>query len=252
MNGTELMAGCESWSYSAGAETGAVVIHGFTGCPASVRGLADALALAEIDIELPRLPGHGTAVDDMLATRWHDWFGAAESAYVRLASRVDTVVLVGQSMGATLALALAHRHPDVRGVVCINPLTQLRDAETMAMIAEYIDDGFAVVPGEGSDIADPDSSDIAYSGTPLAPLQSLLIDGVGTITTKFADMTMPLRLFTSRQDHVVDPADSEYLASAWGGNVEHTWLERSFHVATRDFDRDLVHDESVAFVRSLT
>ncbi len=247
----ELVAGCESWSYSAGAATGAVVIHGFTGCPASVRGLADALALAGFDVELPRLPGHGTAVEDMLATRWHDWFEAAESAYVRLVSRVDTVVLVGQSMGATLALALAQRHPDVRGVVCINPLTQRRDPETMAMIAEYIDDGFAVVPGEGSDIADPDSADIAYSGTPLAPLQSLLIDGVSPLTDKFTEMTMPLRLFTSRQDHVVDPADSEYLASAWGGDVVHTWLERSFHVATRDFDRDLVHDESVSFVRSL-
>lgn len=245
------MPGCESWSYSAGAETGAVVIHGFTGCPASVRGLADALAFAGFDIELPRLPGHGTTVDEMLETRWHDWLAAAEWAYVRLASRVANVVLVGQSMGATLALALAQRHPEVRGVVCINPLTQLRDADTMEMIAEYIDDGIAVVPGEGSDIADADSSDIAYSGTPLAPLRSMLIDGVGPITTKFTDMTMPLKLFTSRQDHVVDPADSEYLASAWGGNVEHTWLERSFHVATRDFDRDLVHDESVAFVRSL-
>jgi carboxylesterase len=247
----DVMAGCEPWSYSAGADTGAVVIHGFTGCPASVRGLADSLAVAGFDIELPRLPGHGTAVTEMLETRWHDWFDVAESAYLRLTSRVANAVLVGQSMGATLALALAQRHPAVRGVVCINPLTRLRDADTMAMIAEYIDDGIAVVPGEGSDIADPDSSDVAYSGTPLAPLQSMLIDGVGPITTKFTNMIMPLRLFTSRQDHVVDPADSEYLASAWGGNVEHTWLERSFHVATRDFDRDLVHDETVAFVRSL-
>jgi carboxylesterase len=252
VNHTEVLAGCEPWSHSVGADSGAVVIHGFTGCPGSVRGLADALALAGLDIELPRLPGHGTAMEEMLETRWHHWLEVAESAYQRLASRVETVVLVGQSMGATLALALAQRHPEVRGVVCINPVTQLRDADTMAMIAEYIDDGITVVPGEGSDIADPDSFDIAYSGTPLAPLQSMLIDGVGTLTNKFTEMVMPLRLFTSRQDHVVDPSDSEYLASAWGGPVEHTWLERSFHVATRDFDRELVHDRSVAFVRSLT
>ncbi len=122
----------------------------------------------------------------------------------------------------------------------------------MTMIEEYIEDGFGVVPGEGSDIADPDSSDVTYPGTPLVPLQSLLLDGVGSITDGFREMRMPLRLFTSRQDHVVDPADSEYLAKMWGGNVEHTWLERSFHVATRDFDREVVHAESVAFVRGLS
>ena len=49
---------------------------------------------------------------------------------------------------------------------------------------------------------------------------------------------MPLLLFTSRQDHVVDPADSEYLAAHYGGPVDHRWLERSYHVATQDYDRD--------------
>jgi carboxylesterase len=58
---------------------------------------------------------------------------------------------------------------------------------------------------------------------------------------------MPLRLFTSRHDHVVEPADSEHLAATYGGAVEHTWLERSYHVATRDHDRDLVIAETIAF-----
>ncbi len=111
--------------------------------------------------------------------------------------------------------------------------------------------GSHIVPGEGSDIADPDSSDIAYAGTPLAPLKSLLLDGVAPITDRFAELTMPLRLFTSRNDHVVDPADSVHLAATYGGPVVHTWLERSFHVATRDYDRDLIVAESLAFVAAL-
>ena len=35
-------------------------------------------------VELPRLPGHGTAIEDMLETDWSDWSGAAESAYEKL------------------------------------------------------------------------------------------------------------------------------------------------------------------------
>ena len=59
---------------------------------------------------------------------------------------------------------------------------------------------------------------------------------------------MPLLLFTSRQDHVVEPANSEFLASAYGGDLDHVWLERSFHVATQDFDRDEIFKRTGEFV----
>lgn len=248
----DVMPGCAALSHRAGSHAGVLVLHGFTGNPSSVRGVADSMIAAGFDVELPRLPGHGTVVDDMLATGWADWYGETKHAVDALAARVDQVVLVGQSMGASLALAAALDHPEVAGVVCINPATRMRDDDTIAMIEEFVDDGLTIVPGEGSDIADPASSDIAYDGTPLVPLLSLLRDGIAPITDRFGELAMPLRLFTSRQDHVIEPADSEHLAATHGGPVEHTWLERSYHVATLDFDRALVLDESVSFVRKVT
>lgn len=243
-----VMPGCEPWSHRAGGRLGVLVVHGFTGTPASVRELAEAFAAGGYDVELPRLPGHGTTVEEMLTTSWSDWYGAVVAARAELAGRAAGVVHVGQSMGATLALRAALDHPDTAAVVCINPLTRMRDEETLALLDDLLDDGIAVAPGEGSDIADPDSDDIAYPGTPLAPLKSLLLDGVAPITDRFGELTMPLRLFTSRQDHVVEPADSEHLAAAYGGPVEHTWLEHSYHVATRDYDRRLIVDESLGFL----
>lgn len=242
------MPGCEPVSHVGDGRVGALVLHGFTGNPSSMRGVADAMIAARFDVELPRLPGHGTVLDDMLTTGWADWSQEVDRARRVLGERVDRVVLVGQSMGATLALWSALERSGAAGIVCINPVTRVRDAAVMEMIDDFLEDGLVVVPGEGSDIADPDSFDVAYDGTPLAPLRSLLVDGVATITDRFAELTMPLRLFTSRQDHVVEPADSEYLAARHGGPVEHTWLERSYHVATRDYDRDLVIAETVAFV----
>jgi carboxylesterase len=247
-----VLDGCDPWSHAAGSEAGVVVIHGFTGTPASVRAVAEAFAAAGHDVELPRLPGHGTSIEDMLGTGWADWSGEVAACLGRLCERVDVVVLVGQSMGGTLALRAALDHPSVAALVCINPATCLRDDETMAMLDDFLEDGIEIVPGEGSDIADPDSTDIAYPGTPLAPLKSLLLDGVAPITDRFGELTMPLRLFTSRQDHVVLPSDSVHLATTYGGPVDHTWLERSYHVATRDFDRDLVVAEALAFVDRVT
>ena len=246
------MAGCEAWSHVAGSSVGVLVVHGFTGTPASVRGIAEAMAAAGYDVELPRLPGHGTAVEDMLETSWADWTGEVGSAVARLSARVTQIVAVGQSMGGTLVLCAALDHPQIAALVLVNPLTRVRDAETMALLDDLLEDDILVAPGEGSDIADPDSSDIAYSGTPIAPLKSLLVDGVAPIADRYGEITVPLRIFTSRNDHVVEPADSEYLASTYGGPVDHTWLERSFHVATRDFDRDLIVDESLAFVAKVS
>ena len=247
-----VMAGCEAWSHVAGSSLGVLVVHGFTGTPASLRGIADAMAGAGYDVELPRLPGHGTTVDDMLATDWSDWCGEVSGAVARLAARVPRIVAVGQSMGGTLVLRAALDHPEIAALVLINPLTQVRDAETMAMLEDLLEDDIVVAPGEGSDIADPDASDIAYAGTPIAPLKSLLLDGVAPIADRYGEITAPLRLFTSRNDHVVDPADSVYLAGRYGGAVEHTWLERSYHVATRDYDRHLIVAESLAFVAQLS
>jgi carboxylesterase len=251
-----VMAGCEAWSHVAGARAGSrvgvLVVHGFTGAPASVRGVAEAFADEGYDVELPRLPGHGTSTEDMLGTDWSAWSAEVAAAKSRLAERVRSVVLIGQSMGATLVLRAALDDPSVAGLVCINPVTRPRDDETLAMLDDFLDDGITVVPGEGSDIADPESSDIAYPGTPVEPLKSLLLDGVAPITHRFGELTMPLRLFTSRQDHVVEPEDSVHLAATYGGPVEHTWLERSYHVATRDFDRHLLVAESLDFVRRTT
>ncbi len=248
---TEVMAGCEAWSRIAGSSVGVLVVHGFTGTPASVRGVAEAMAGAGYDVELPRLPGHGTTVADMLTTDWADWSREVADAVTRLGARVSQIVGVGQSMGGALVLRAALDHPEIRALVCINPVTQSRDPETMAMLDDLLEDDIVVAPGERSDIADPDATDIAYAGTPIAPLKSLLLDGVAPMADRYGEITVPLRLFTSRNDHVVDPADSEYLAAQYGGPVEHTWLERSYHVATRDYDSGLIIAESLAFVAQL-
>ena len=244
--------GCDAISHTAGSSVGVLVVHGFTGNPYSVHGIAEALIAAGHDVEAPRLPGHGTHVDDLLDQRWGDWLDATLAAFDVLSRRVDRSVVIGQSMGATLALAVALDRPAVAGLVCINPATQSRTPDEMALIDDLLADGLEVVPGEGSDIADPDGFDITYDGTPLRAVRSFLVDGVAPISDRFGELSMPLHLLTSRHDHVVPPADSEYLAAAYGGPVEHTWLERSYHVATRDLDRELVEAVSVRFVDEVT
>ncbi len=238
-----VLAGAEALSHAAadGDGGGVLALHGFTGSPSSMVGVAAAMSAAGLNVEVPRLPGHGTDVVDMVPTRWPDWTAEVADAYRRLASRSERIVIVGQSMGGTLALWTALHHAGVRGLILVNPVTEPQPADVRAMLGELVADGTDVVPGIGSDIAEPGVVEIAYPATPVAPLISLLDHGVAPITSRYGELTMPLLLFTSRQDHVVDPGQSEHLARTYGGDVDHRWLERSYHVATQDYDRhDLI------------
>ena len=85
-----------------------------------MRPVAEAFAAAGFAVELPRLPGHGTTVEDMLTTSWDDWSREAEAAYQRIAARASKVVVAGLSMGGTLTVWLATRHPEIAGIVAIN------------------------------------------------------------------------------------------------------------------------------------
>lgn len=231
---------------------GLLLIHGYTGTPASLAPIADAAVAADVPMELPLLSGHGTDIDDLTTVRWSDWLIDLERAVERLARRCEQIAVCGQSMGGALALALAlaDQAPGgpVAGLVCINPLTTPRSREEMELIDGVLEDGFEVAPGGDSDIADPDAHDLGYHGTPLRALRSALRDGIEPMADRYGSIRVPLLLYTSRHDHVVEPSNSEYLADHYGGPVEHVWLERSYHVAAIDFDRDKIAAGTIDFV----
>ena len=247
---TSVLPGAEPFS-AAGGPNGVLVLHGFTGNPQSMRPLAESLAAAGFTVELPRLPGHGTTLEDMASTDWDDWSAAAEDAYLDLARRCDKVVVAALSMGGTLAVWLASRHPEIAGLALVNPVVQPLDASITDFARDLAAKGEAMMPGVGSDIADPDQHELAYEQTPVVSLLSLA-SAIEALTISLPDITMPLLLMNAPQDHVVPPTNSEMLAAAVRGPVERVSLERSYHVATLDYDRDLIEQRVIEFATRLT
>lgn len=256
-----VMPGAEPFS-APGGPHGALVVHGFTGNPSSMRPLAEALAAAGFAVELPLLPGHGTSVDDLATTRFADWSGALEARYLELAGRTDSVVVAGLSMGGTLAAWLAARHCQVRdtpnpghvtpnpgqiaGLVAVNGLFD-PPAEAFAdLLRACLDQGQDRLPGIGSDIAAPGAAELAYEAAPIEALLSLQ-EAVGELHGRLGDIRCPVLILTSPQDHIVPPVSSDVLADRVSGPVERVTLERSFHVATLDYDRDLIVERAVEF-----
>lgn len=234
-----------------GGPHGAIVLHGLTGTPASVGSLAGAFAAAGLAVAVPLLPGHGSSVEDLAAVGWPEWTEAVDAAYRDLVGRCERVVVAGLSMGGSLACWLATQHPELAGLVCINPMVDPPAESFLTMLREWVAQGPAMLPAIAADIARPGVDEPAYPELPVAPMLSLL-EALGDLVPDLRRIACPLLLFTSTNDHVVAPRSSDLLAERVAGPVERVALERSFHVATLDFDAELIERRSAAFAFEVT
>ncbi len=215
-----------------------------------MRPLAMAFADAGFAVELPLLPGHGTTVEDMIETGWHDWVGAAEDALARVQARSERVVVAGLSMGGALTGWLGGHHPELAGLVFINALAT-EPAGVRDLVQAMLDSGETVMDAIGSDIAKPDVVESSYPATPLAPLMSMF-EAADDLARAYDAISCPVLVCNSPQDHVVPPSDSDWIAEHVQGPVERLTMPDSFHVATLDFDAAAIETAAVAFARTVT
>ncbi|PZS25912.1 MAG: esterase [Pseudonocardiales bacterium] len=246
-----LMPGAEPFDLDGtpGGRVGAVLCHGFTGTPASMRPWGEHLAAAGVAVRCPRLPGHGTRWQDMNSTRWPDWYAELERAFDELLARVPTVFAMGLSMGGTLCLRLGEqRAAELAGLVLVNPslATERKDARLLSVLSRVVPS----VPGIGSDIKKPGVTELSYDRTPLKAAYSLSQLWAQT-RADLHKLTAPILTFRSRIDHVVEPVSGRLLLDgASSTQVREVVLEDSFHVATLDNDAPEIFAGSVDFVRA--
>jgi carboxylesterase len=250
MSEIPLLTGTEPFSAD-GGRVGVVVSHGFTGSPASMRPWAVHLANAGYSVRLPLLPGHGTSWEDLNTRKWREWYASIEQTYAELAWKCDQVFAVGLSMGGCLVTKLAIDNPEIAGLVLVNPAFAIarRDAKLAPYVSRLIRSQKG--KGVGSDIKAGGIAD-GYDRTPLrafVEVQRLW----ATVVPQLPELTVPVRLYTSRVDHVVDPLSVDVLrAKATQTTIEQIWLEDSYHVATLDNDRQTIFDGSVEFIAAHT
>src|SRR5690606_36693100 len=156
----------------------------------------------------------------------------------RLAARVGRVVVAGLTAGGTLKAWLDDRHPEVAGIVSSNPRVGV-DENLLSAVQGMLDEETDHITAICGWIADPAGHAVGYDATPLVPLLSLA-EGAAAVRDELGRITCPALVLTSAEDHVVPPSNSDVLAAGLGGPVERVRLERTYHVATLDHDRDLI------------
>lgn len=243
-----VMKGAEPWGHE-GDETGVLVVHGFTGCPQSVRYWAEQIAAEGRTVLLPRLPGHGTTPQDLQRSTAAEWVAEAEMSLRGLTERCHTIFVVGLSMGGCITLDLAARFPEtIKGIAVVNPAVFTKDPR--AKLAPILGRLPIMVKSVANDIANPNAHELSYDRTPTKAAAQLLAYQ-SRVRARLSDVRCPALVFTSRQDHIVEPENGPYVIDHISStDKELVWLERSYHVATLDYDKDLIVERTNTFIKA--
>ncbi len=232
-----------------GGAAGCLVMHGFTGTPANVRYIAEALAAQGHTVYSPMLSGHGTSLRDMNARRYTDWLRDAEEGYEKLKEAGCTeIVVMGHSMGGVLAMLLAERK-EVSGLVLFCAPLRLKAylflAGPVGAVKPYLYDN---VPAtyRGNPYAQ------GYIGTPLRRIRD--IRRLCALAKQgLYKVTCPVLLFQSRNDNRVDLSSVGMIERGVNSSAVTTvYLERSTHGCPYGQEREDVAARCLMFVEENT
>lgn len=235
-----------------GESPGVLFLHGFTGQPYSMKPWANYLhEKAGLAVSVPRLPGHGTSWQEMNRTGWQDWYAEALRSLRQLQAEHDQVFVMGMSMGGTLSLRLAEEHGDsITGLVLVNPSVFTTRLDRFALpILRRVMGGY---PGITNDIKKPGGDEKGYDKLPLNAVASLQ-EFWGVVKRDLASVKVPVQIYTSVDDHVVETENSEYILEHISSIDRHQeMLQDSYHVATLDNDAEQIFQGSLEFVQRLS
>lgn len=255
-----------------GNRTGILLIHGLTGTPNEMRGIARSFHQAGYSVYGVQLAGHCSDVESLVNTHWEDWFNSVCEAVTLLKQHVDELFVAGLSMGALLALKYASEYP-VSGVISFSPTFQYDGwsvplwSKVLAPIVLPTISALNICRDKIFNEAEPygiknenlrarivnamNSGNSAEAGLPGNPWHSLyqLQRLSRNVRKNLYKITSPTLSFHAYEDDVAHRRNSQLVYDHVSGYKQLIWLKNSYHMITIDNDRKQVIEESLEFIQ---
>lgn len=233
------------------ARIGVLLVHGFTGAPPSMRPWAEFLLSQGYSVRVPLLPGHGTKPEDLNEVKWQEWPAKVQSELDELFKICDQVFIVGLSMGGGTSLYVAEENNDrLSGIILVNPMIHVpRVSPQMAYVLSRFQ---KLRTSVGNDIKRPGITEHGYDALPTRGIYQLLLM-LKITRANLKKITVPVQLFHSIEDHTLPVSNTEIIMGGISSvNKSRIELVNSYHVATLDYDQELIFANSLTFIEGLT
>ena len=233
----------------ANKEVGILLVHGFTGSPASMRPWAEYLNQRGYTVKVPLLPGHGTTPYDLNLVKWQEWPAKVESDLQELLRTCRKVFICGLSMGGGTTLNIATRYSkDLAGIILVNPMIHVKFVPHQ--LAWAISRFQKMRDSVGDDIKRPGITEYGYDALPAVGVYELL-KMLHYTRKRLHDVTAPMLLFHSVDDHTLPVTNTEIVMKGVGSRQkQRIELVNSYHVATLDYDQEVIFENSRLFIES--
>ena len=233
------------------AHIGVLLVHGFTGAPPSMRPWGEFLHSKGYSVRVPLLPGHGTHPENLNKVKWQEWPAKVEFELSELRKSCDVIFLVGLSMGGGTVLNVAASHNEaLKGLILVNPMIHVKGVPVE--LAFFLSRLQKMRTSVGDDIKRPGVTEWGYDALPTRGVYQLL--KMLRITRRnLPKITIPVQLFHSVEDHTLPVTNTEIILSEIGSiNKSRIELVNSYHVATMDYDQELIFQNSLTFIEAQT
>jgi len=202
-------------------------------------------------VRVPLLPGHGTKPEDLNEVKWQEWPDKVSKELSELQKTCDTIFLVGLSMGGGTVLNVAESSNNaIKGIILVNPWIHLKGITVE--LSFFVSRFRSMRASVGNDIKRPGITEWGYDATPMRGVYEAL-KMLRVTRRNLGSITVPVQLFHSVEDHTLPVSNTEIILSGLGSrNKSRIELVNSYHVATLDYDQELIFQNSLTFIEGLT
>ena len=262
----EKIASIDRGYYIKGGRTGFLLIHGLGGTPVELRFVAQGLARAGYTVHCPQLAGHCSTIEELRSSTWRQWYASVEAAHDKLRHECDVILAGGLSMGALMALHLAHNRPrEVDGLALFAPTLRLdgwsmpwysallrlirpSPVELNINLTERPPYGIKNKRVRGF-VLQHMQSGTAEAGTFATPARSFahFNSFASVVRRELGKIKTPTLIVHPREDDIASLKNAMVLQRRLGGLVELLVLDDSYHMITLDQQRHLVVERALGF-----